>query len=84
MSDRHAKAISREDVRLTTHEGHPALEIGDATVMLRTEFEGAPPQDTEKDYLDEWPFFVLDFDEQYFGGLLEITPEYIPPEERDP
>lgn len=75
--------IDREDVRLSTHDGHPALEIGDAKVMFRTEFEGAPPQDTQQDYIDEWPFFVLDFDEGYFGGLLEITPEFIPAEESD-
>lgn len=82
-SDQHNVEIAREDIHLTTHDGHPALEVGDATVMLRTEFEGRPPLETEQDYYDDWPFFVLDFDEEYFGGLLEITPECIPQEESD-
>jgi hypothetical protein len=73
--------VEREDIRLIRHEGHPALEIGDAVVMLRTEFEGQPPLETDKDYYNDWPFFVLNFDEEYFGGLLEITPEFIPADE---
>jgi hypothetical protein len=76
-------AIEREDIRVTTHDGHPALQVGDATVMLRTQFEGAPPEATEKDHYDEWPFFVLDFDEDYFDGLLEMTPEFVLSEETE-
>lgn len=75
--------IQREEIRISTHDGHPSLKIGDVELMLRTHFEGAPPESTDKDYFDQWPFFVLDFDEEYFGGLLEITPEYIQPQERE-
>lgn len=83
MTTKDESAIDREDIRLSTHDGHPSLKIGDAEIMLRTEFEGAPAQSVEKDHYNQWPFFVLDFDEDYFGGLLDITPEYIPPEETD-
>lgn len=75
--------IQREGVQVTTRDGHPSLEIGNAEVMLRTHFEGAPPESTELEWMDQNVWFCLNFDEEYFGGLLEITPEYVPADERD-
>lgn len=75
--------IDREDIRVRTRDGHPALEIGDAELVLRTTFEGAPAESVEVDHYDQWPFFVLDFDEEYFDGLLEIAPEFVPTEDGD-
>ena len=71
-----SKKVEREDIRLITHDGHPAIEIGDAMVLLRTEFEGAPAREAEVSQYEGHPFAALDFDEEYFGGLLEITPEF--------
>ena len=73
--------IKREDIRVSTHDGHPSLRIGDAEIVLKTHFEGAPAESAETDHYDEWPFFVLDFDQEYFDGLLEIAPEYIRPDD---
>jgi len=41
-SDKHADAVLRADnVRITTHDGHPAIEIGDEVLQLRTSIEVA-------------------------------------------
>lgn len=70
-----ADTVHHEDISVRTRDGQPALEIGDATIILRTTFEGAPPETAEVDHY-EGPFWVLDFDEEYFDGLLEIEPRY--------
>lgn len=69
--------IEQEEVQVTIKEGHPALQVGDATIMLRTHFGGEPPQETEVDHNGKWPFFVLGFGEGYSDGVLEISPEFI-------
>lgn len=67
--------VDREDIAVVVDDGEPALKVGDALIHLETRFEGAPPEHVEKDHYDG-PFFLLDFDEEYFDGYLEITPAY--------
>lgn len=74
-----AGAIQREDIRLRTRGDQPVLEIGEVEIVLRTHFEGAPPEEVDIDHHGDGAYYVMDFDEEYFGGLLEIAPEYIPP-----
>lgn len=77
MSKRDAETlhIEREDIAVVVDDGEPALKVGDALVHLETRFEGTPPEHVEKDHYDG-PFFLLDFDEEYFDGYLEIAPTY--------
>jgi len=63
--------IQREDITATTINGHPALEIGDQCIMLRTTLEEAPPESTEKDYHGRGPYFKLNFDVHSHDGMLE-------------
>lgn len=80
----HTPHVEREDIRVKTRGKQPVLEVGDCEMILRTHFDGEPPEETEVDHYDRHPFYVIDFDDdENTDGLFEIEPEYVPPKETD-
>lgn len=88
-----ADTVDREKVRVTTHDGHPALEVGETTVMLRTVVKQAHEEapigeehvdtrlevDSDPDFGSWWELPRDDRDEEEYDPYpwVTIQPEVV-------